>query len=85
MDRDPTLKQDGGTPSAEAGGSAFDSMDFPPRIFTAPTKRYRDGEPCHHLGCLSHVSHPCEGCGRVAGKTPNDRVERLPTREGGSK
>ena len=27
-----------------------------------------DGEPCKHLGCLSHISHPCEGCGRVGGK-----------------
>jgi hypothetical protein len=26
---------------------------------------YGDGEPCHHPGCKSHVSHPCEGCGRV--------------------
>lgn len=29
----------------------------------------RDGEPCGHPGCLSHVSHPCEGCGRVGGHT----------------
>jgi hypothetical protein len=29
---------------------------------------YRDGEPCNHPGCLSHVTHPCEGCGRIAGK-----------------
>jgi hypothetical protein len=28
----------------------------------------KDGEPCGHPGCLFHVSHPCEGCGRVAGK-----------------
>ena len=27
----------------------------------------RDGEPCSHVGCLSHISHPCEGCGRVGG------------------
>jgi len=27
-----------------------------------------DGVPCDHVGCLSHVSHPCEGCGRVAGR-----------------
>lgn len=27
----------------------------------------RDREPCDHPGCLSHVTHPCEGCGRVAG------------------
>jgi hypothetical protein len=22
--------------------------------------------PCGHPGCLSHLSHPCEGCGRIA-------------------
>ena len=27
----------------------------------------RDGEPCDHPGCLHHVSHPCEGCGRIGG------------------
>ena len=27
----------------------------------------KDGEPCDHPGCLSHISHPCEGCGRIAG------------------
>ncbi len=30
----------------------------------------RDGEPCHHPGCLNHVTHACEGCGRVAGRNP---------------
>ena len=30
-------------------------------------KSLRDGEPCDHPGCLQHVSHPCEGCGRIAG------------------
>jgi len=28
----------------------------------------RDGEPCGHKGCLSHVTHPCEGCGRIGGR-----------------
>ena len=28
----------------------------------------KDGDPCDHLGCLAHASHPCEGCGRIAGK-----------------
>lgn len=28
----------------------------------------RDGEPCNHPGCLSHISHPCEGCGRIGGR-----------------
>lgn len=26
----------------------------------------QDGEPCSHPGCKSHISHPCEGCGRIA-------------------
>lgn len=29
----------------------------------------KDGEPCSHPGCLSHRSHPCEGCGRVGGQS----------------
>jgi hypothetical protein len=29
---------------------------------------YSPGEPCRHPGCLSHVTHPCEGCGRIAGQ-----------------
>lgn len=29
-----------------------------------PTRRH-PGEPCSHPGCASHVSHPCEGCGRL--------------------
>lgn len=28
----------------------------------------RDGEPCKHRGCLNHISHPCEGCGRIRGQ-----------------
>jgi len=32
------------------------------------------GEPCGHPGCLNHVTHPCEGCGRIAGRTPADSV-----------
>jgi hypothetical protein len=27
----------------------------------------RDGEPCEHPGCLQHIGHPCEGCGRTMG------------------
>ena len=29
----------------------------------------RDGEPCTHPGCLKHLTHPCEGCGRVGGRS----------------
>jgi len=32
------------------------------------TAELRDGEPCKHPGCLSHYSHPCEGCGRIRGR-----------------
>lgn len=28
----------------------------------------KDGEPCQHIGCLHHITHPCEGCGRIAGQ-----------------
>lgn len=33
----------------------------------------RPDQPCHHPGCLSHVSHPCEGCGRIAGRSPDEK------------
>lgn len=29
---------------------------------------FKSGEPCDHPGCLNHITHPCEGCGRVAGE-----------------
>lgn len=29
---------------------------------------YYDGQPCEHRGCMSHQSHPCEGCGRISAK-----------------
>ena len=32
-------------------------------------KAIPNGEPCEHPGCLRHVTHPCEGCGRIAGYT----------------
>ena len=35
---------------------------------------YRDGEPCDHPGCLSHISHPCEGCGRIGGVTLKEKI-----------
>jgi protein gp37 len=31
-----------------------------------------DGKPCSHLGCLSHTSHACEGCGRIGGRVGID-------------
>ena len=32
------------------------------------SEKLKDGQPCNHPGCLHHVSHPCEGCGRIAGR-----------------
>jgi hypothetical protein len=32
-----------------------------------PKVIYKDGEPCNHRGCLNHVTHPCEVCGRISG------------------
>jgi len=29
---------------------------------------YRNREPCEHPGCLNHITHPCDGCGRIAGQ-----------------
>ena len=41
----------------------------------------KTGVPCGHAGCLNHTTHPCEGCGRIAGGAlkiyPVTYVERL--------
>ena len=39
-----------------------ESSNFPPPCDLP------DGVACEHPGCLSHFTHPCEGCGRVGGK-----------------
>jgi hypothetical protein len=38
-----------------------------------PTRRYEPGKPCPHPGCIAHLSHPCEGCGRIGGLYPDER------------
>jgi hypothetical protein len=38
--------------------------------------KYRKGEPCEHPGCLSHVSHPCDGCGRTHGSVNHNSAGR---------
>lgn len=43
----------------------------------ASKKELKDGEPCDHPGCLNHVTHPCEGCGRIAGKNIKKEIEEL--------
>ena len=40
-------------------------------------KKLPDGVPCNHPGCLHHVTHPCEGCGRIAGHSVTDELNRL--------
>lgn len=37
---------------------------------TDPDPRLTTGVSCGHPGCLSHRSHPCEKCGRIAGGSP---------------
>lgn len=38
------------------------------KILPKPIKiQYKDREPCS-VGCLNHVTHPCEKCGRLQGK-----------------
>lgn len=39
---------------------AFKALNVPAHI---------EDSPCEHPGCLNHVTHPCEVCGRVAGRT----------------
>jgi DNA-directed RNA polymerase subunit RPC12/RpoP len=34
--------------------------------------QYKDGQPCDHPGCLNHITHPCESCGRIGGITPKN-------------
>lgn len=36
-----------------------------------------DGVPCGHPGCLSHVTHPCEGCGGIGGRQPATEAEQV--------
>ena len=30
-------------------------------------KPLEPGVPCEHKGCLNHMTHPCEWCGRIGG------------------
>lgn len=36
-------------------------------------RKIPDHEPCSHKGCLSHVTHPCEGCGRIQGESKKEK------------
>lgn len=43
-------------------------MSETPQLKCVSRRNLKPDEPCGHRGCLSHVSHPCEGCGRLAGR-----------------
>jgi hypothetical protein len=34
-------------------------------------------KPCEHTGCYNHITHPCEGCGRVRGQITQEANEAL--------
>jgi hypothetical protein len=34
----------------------------------AMKEELKNGEPCNHPGCQSHITHPCEGCGRIGAR-----------------
>ena len=38
------------------------------KAFIENKKLIQSGEPCGHPGCKNHISHPCEGCGRIGAK-----------------
>lgn len=29
--------------------------------------KFVEGVPCSHPGCFNHLTHPCDGCGRIGG------------------
>lgn len=49
----------------------YDDQGMTPDIPQAESypRQKEDVIPCKHPGCKSHVSHPCEGCGRQWGQT----------------
>ena len=54
----------------QKSGLSGSIVSLPPKMELAAL---RDGEPCGHPGCLSHLTHPCEGCGRVGGVSNGTR------------
>ena len=58
--------------------SAIKNLHRKPTLPNAPSEgtifvnmpQHPAGEPCDHPGCLSHQSHPCEGCGRTSAEEP---------------
>jgi hypothetical protein len=73
--------QEGGDPNEPARqqrtGTTADATTPPGQVDGGPDlqaylewrESLKDGEPCgRHRGCLNHISHPCEACGRIGGK-----------------
>lgn len=41
-----------------------------------PISIFEEDISCGHTGCLNHITHPCENCGRIGGhneRTKNSR------------
>jgi len=54
-----------------AHANALQNIHAPsPTVTPTEEVKLEEGKPCGHRGCLNHVTHPCEGCGRIAGRTP---------------
>ena len=49
----------------------MNTVDFPSSLKEQEFVSLKPGEPCSHSGCASHLSHPCEGCGRYAAGMAN--------------
>lgn len=45
---------------------AIKSPEYPWELYMRV--KYKDGQPCSHRGCMAHISHPCEGCGRMGAR-----------------
>lgn len=54
---------------------AYYTKETSPKLFPAANRELKDGEPCEHSGCLNHISHPCEKCGRINGKELKIKVK----------
>jgi hypothetical protein len=45
------------------------AADLTNRLGLGAIKEFEDGQPCGHPGCMNHATHPCEGCGRIGGRS----------------
>lgn len=48
------------------------SVAPPTEVEEFDRKQISNGKSCGHPGCLNHVTHPCEFCGRIAGQRQDD-------------